>query len=580
MDSSIHGMAAGTASSPPAWRTRAAGVALTVEGLAALASVFWLLTANRPFITQAMQGRSMQQLDDWGFLLALALLTGGVHLLLVLLVASRRTVKAVIGVLLVASATAGYFTSAYGVYLDPSMLRNVLRTDPAEAGELLTWPWLVHMLAFVVLPLVLLWRVRLRPVGWRVAVRRRLGAITLALLAVLGAVLAVFQPLASLMRNHKELRYLMTPANVVWSVAQVAASDARAVSRARTVVAPDAQAGPSWSGRTRPLVVIVVVGETARAANWGLNPAGDSTPRQTTPRQTTPRLAALPVVNMPDVQACGTNTEVSVPCMFSAIGRRDYDQDRIRTQESLLHVAARAGVAVHWRDNQSGCKGVCDGLPNDHTSAASTPQLCAGGRCLDEALVHDLDQRLQALQGTHGTQLWVLHMLGNHGPSYFRRYPAAFGRFQPACQSDDLRHCSQQEIANAYDNALLYTDHVLATAIGRLAAHAGQVDSALVYASDHGESLGEHGLYLHGLPYAIAPEAQKRVPMIFWASPGLERSSGLRPGCLAPALREQGRRGGVAHDHIFHTVLGLLDVRTRARDAALDLTDACRDQPT
>jgi len=307
---------------------------------------------------------------------------------------------------------------------------------------------------------------------------------------------------------------------------------------------------------------VLVVGETARAANWGLSGYA---------RQTTPELAQLPVINFAAVDACGTNTETSLPCMFAPVGRRDYDESRIRGSESLLHVASRAGVAVHWRDNQSGCKGVCDGLSQDEVVSLNPAGLCADGHCLDEGLLSGLDERLAAAAARPGTQLLVLHTLGNHGPSYFRRYPAAFKRFQPACENDDLRQCSRQEVVNAYDNALLYTDHVLASLIARLQAASDRVDSALVYVSDHGESLGENNLYLHGMPYAIAPDVQTRVPMVMWLSAGLPRAVGLDAACLQRRAAQP-----AAHDHLFHTVLGLLGVHTALYEPAFDLTSGCR----
>jgi lipid A ethanolaminephosphotransferase len=365
------------------------------------------------------------------------------------------------------------------------------------------------------------------------------------------------------MRNHKEVRYLITPANYLWSLANLGVGEVRGAAKPREAIGLDAAPGPSWAARTKPMVVILVVGETARAASWGLSGYA---------RQTTPQLAALDVVNFPSVQACGTHTEVSLPCMFAPVGRRAYDESRIRGQESLLHVAHRAGVAVHWRDNQSGCKGVCDGLPGDTVSQVNAPGLCGDGRCLDEGLVHDLDQRLD---GAKGTQLWVMHMLGNHGPAYFRRYPPSFARFQPECREDDLHRCSVEQIVNSYDNALLYTDHVLATAIAKLRAHAAEVDSALVYVSDHGESLGERGMFLHGMPHAIAPDVQTHVPMVMWFSPGFERAAGFETGCLRPLLQREAP-GPIAHDHLFHTVLGLLDVRTRIAEPAWDLSAGCR----
>jgi lipid A ethanolaminephosphotransferase len=239
--------------------------------------------------------------------------------------------------------------------------------------------------------------------------------------------------------------------------------------------------------------------------------------------------------------------------------------------ESLLHVAARAGVAVTWRDNQSGCKGVCDGLPLETITSASAPGLCQGDRCWDESLLRGLDDRLRAMKGGKGTHLLVLHMLGNHGPSYFRRYPAAFERFTPVCQNDDLGRCSREEIVNAYDNALLYTDHVLASLIGTLGAHAASVESAMLFVSDHGESLGEKNLFLHGVPYAIAPNEQTRVPMVMWWSQGFGGAAGKSPDCLRERARQPAQ-----HDHLFHTVLGLLDVKTSLYASELDLVRGCR----
>jgi lipid A ethanolaminephosphotransferase len=447
----------------------------------------------------------------------------------------------------------------YGVYLDPSMLRNVLRTDMAEARELFSWDLLLHLLLYAVLPLLLLWRARIVNRPWLRAGAVRLGTVVLAAAALVGALLAVFQPFASLTRNHKEVRYLATPGNYLWSVATVAAEQLRGAARPRQPIGLDAAPGPSWAARARPLLVVLVVGETARAANWGLNGYA---------RQTTPELAQLPVISFSEVTSCGTNTEVSLPCMFAPVGRRDYDEGRIRGSESLLHVLARAGVAVRWVDNQSGCKGVCEGLPQEELIKLKPLGLCSDGRCLDEALLTNLDQRLASAQGA---QFLVLHMLGNHGPSYFRRYPAAFARFKPFCQKDDLQHCSQEEIVNAYDNALLYTDHVLAHLIAQLQAAQARVDSAMIFVSDHGESLGENNLYLHGLPFAIAPDLQKRVPMTLWLSQGLPAAAGLDVACLQRRALQP-----AAHDHLFHTVLGLLDVKTALYEPAWDLAQGCR----
>ncbi len=533
--------------------------AATSDQLVLAAGLFWALAVNRPFFVAASRAHTNANGWSWSFVVGLALMLAALHVLLTGLLSTRRSVKPVLALLAVVAAFALHFMQAYGAVLDPSMLRNALHTDFAETRELLSWRLALDLLLYAGLPIALLAcaRVQRRPV--RRALLSRALLLGLALATLLGALMWQFQPLAALMRNHKELRYLITPANVLWSLGSVLAADARGATRPRQPIGLDAAPGPRWAATTRPRVMVIVVGETVRSANWGLNGYA---------RQTTPLLAQLPVLNVPDTSACGTSTEVSLPCMFAPVGRRNYDEATIRGSESLLHVLARAGATVQWRDNQSGCKGVCDGLPTELVTAATAPGLCQGERCWDEGLLRGLDQRLQNAQGV---QVLVLHMLGNHGPSYFRRYPSAFERFTPACRDDDLGRCTQGEIVNAYDNAVLYTDHVLASLIATLDANAAKVDAAMLFVSDHGESLGEKGLFLHGVPHAIAPREQTQVPMLMWWSDGFGQTAGLDRPCMQRRSAEPAQ-----HDHLFHTVLGLLDVKTALYDAQFDLTRRCR----
>jgi len=531
----------------------------TVEQVALVAAVFFALSANGPFLSAAARGHAAAELGTWAYMLALVTALASLHFVLIALVANRWTLKPLLLLLATASALTAHFTARYGVHVDASMIRNVLQTDVAEASELLTWSVWTRLLLYVGVPLALLWRVRIvrRPALRAVGVR----AIWMLAAALVGvaALWAVLQPFSSFIRNNREARHLITPGNVVWSLGTVLARDVRGAAKPRQAIGVDAKPGPSWAARHKPMLFVLVVGETARAANWGLSGYA---------RQTTPQLAGLPVINFRDVSSCGTSTEVSLPCLFAPVGRRDYDRARIQDSEGLLHVVSRAGVAVHWRDNQSGCKGVCDGLPNETVKVDGAPTLCANGHCFDEVLLHGLDARLAQAQGT---QLLVLHQIGNHGPAYYRRYPASFAKFVPACENEDLHRCSRAEIVNAYDNALLYTDHVLAQLIRQLASHADAVDSALLYVSDHGESLGESGLFLHGMPNAIAPDVQAKVPMVMWMSDGFRSHTGLSDGCL------QARSARAAsHDHVFHTVLGLLDVRTSLYESAFDLSAECR----
>jgi lipid A ethanolaminephosphotransferase len=538
------------------WRFRPT---VSTEVLAVAASLFFGFACNSAFLTGVLAGRSWTDPATWVFSASMLVMLTALHLLLLSLVLHRWIARPALSVLIVATAFATYYMQRFGVYLDPSMLRNVLRTDVAEASELFGLGMLPHLLFYAGLPLLVLWRVRVakRPLLRALAVR---GVTLVAASGLLiGSVLLVFQDFSALMRNQKELRYLITPANYLYSSARVLVSDTRQAAKPREVVGADARRAPSWATRTRPALFVIAVGETARAANWGLNGYA---------RQTTPELAALDVLNFSDVTACGTNTETSLPCMFSAIGRRDYDEDRIRGSESLLHVLNRAGFQVLWRDNQSGCKGVCEGLPQQQIDPAQLPELCVEGRCLDDALLQGLDTVARDAQGN---LVVVLHMLGNHGPTYSKRYPDTFRRFTPTCDTGELRKCSREEIVNAYDNALLYTDHILARTIAFLKERQARFDTALLYVSDHGESLGENGLYLHGVPYAIAPDEQTKVPMVWWLSEGFTSSFSLDRNCLARQIARPW-----AHDQLFHTVLGVLQVETSVYERKLDISAACR----
>ena len=543
--------------SPPGPRLR---YVASSDQLVLAAGLFWALACNRPFFAAAAQAGANGG-STWRLTIGLVSILAALHVLLAGLVSTRRTVKPVLALLAVVAAFALHFAQAYGTVLDPSMLRNALHTDVAETRELLSWRMAGDLLLYAGLPIALLLRADVRRRPLRRALIARALTLGLALATFLGALMWQFQPLAALMRNHKEIRYLIAPANVLWSLGAVLVADARGAAKPRQAIGLDAAPGPRWAAALKPRLLVIVVGETARAANWGLSGYA---------RQTTPELARLPVLNFPDTTACGTSTEVSLPCMFAPVGRRNYDEATIRGSESLLHVLARAGAAVHWRDNQSGCKGVCEGLPSEVLDAARMPDLCNRDRCWDEGLLRGLDERLGSAKGT---QVLVLHMLGNHGPSYFRRYPAAFERFTPTCRNDDLGQCSSAEIVNAYDNAILYTDHVLATLLATLQGHAASVDSAMLFASDHGESLGEKGLFLHGVPYAIAPREQTQVPMILWWSEGFGAGAKLDRACMQKRSAEP-----AAHDHLFHTALGLLDVKTALYEAPLDLTRGCRPQ--
>ncbi|MDX3930336.1 MAG: phosphoethanolamine--lipid A transferase [Stenotrophomonas sp.] len=524
---------------------------LSTEALIALASLFFAIAGNGLFWNSAMATHP----GSLRYALSLLLLLLGTHAFLLGLLVWRWNAKVVVSTLLMLTMLASHYMGRYHIYLDADMLRNVLATDRRESSELLTAS-LAGPLLLGLVPTLAVWRLQLTDRRWTGALSWRAGFLLLAAGVAVGGALLSFQEISALMRSQREVRYLATPANVLLGLPRALRGDNPVQRAPKLPIGVGAQAMHHASG-SRPRLLLVVLGETARAQNWGLN--GGS-------RQTTPELAQKPVINFPDMHSCGTSTEVSVPCMFSPWGRGDYDEKKIRAHQSLLHVLDHAGIGVLWRDNQSGCKGVCEGLPLQSLADATTPGLCANGRCLDEILLQDLPAQARAKPGD---RVIVLHQLGNHGPAYFERYPPRFRRFTPTCDTVDLGRCTRDQIANSYDNALLYTDHVLAQAIGTLQGME-DYDTAMIYVSDHGESLGEKGLFLHGIPYAIAPEEQTHVPMTMWFSTSFARNRGLDLECV----RQRAGRY-TDHDALFSSVLGLMQVRTALYAPQRDLFAAC-----
>lgn len=438
----------------------------------------------------------------------------------------------------------------YGVKMTPDMIRNFLATDQREAFEYwslsLAWVFVLTSLPGVLLSL------KLSAEVGSFSRFRRVGVCLVGLLFGLCSILAQFQSFSAAMRNDKSLRYLIAPVNIVYSTLSTTLRD-NSPEAAREIIVVDHN--PHLTVKSpKPTLMVVVIGETARSANWQL--AGYE-------RETTPQLATLPIVNIGKVKACGTSTDVSLPCMMSRIGRRDYDRDRIINEEALPAHLQRAGFAVTWVENQSGCKGVCRNVPTHR--AVSDAQLCTSNECLDGVLVMELQRALHALKGGDNAVLF-LHMMGSHGPAYSRRSTKDEAVFGEMCTDTSFKSCTPETIRAAYDASIRYTDRILAEMIKEL-GHYQDFNTALIYVSDHGESLGENGLFLHGAPYPLAPDEQVFVPMVMWMNSAFEKTYSVNRKVIDENIKKS-----VTHDHLYHTVLGMLRVQSETYDPKWDLS--------
>ncbi|MDH0062513.1 phosphoethanolamine transferase EptA [Leclercia adecarboxylata] len=522
------------------------------------ALLFTLL--NALFIHRSWQVISPARLHDVLFALSvpLVLFCGWVIVFSILNIPLIR--KPLLVLLTLGCAAATWFMFTYGAVIDQNMMVNVFETNSQEAAALVTPQLVVWLVVAGLLPASLLAMIRIRPGKWWHTLLIRLAAI-LASAVVIVLVAAVFyKDYASLFRNNKGIVKMVTPANYVSAIAKY--SKARWFAGDQTLIrlGEDALKGPVLLAQQKKTVLVLVVGEASRAENYSLNGYD---------RETNPELKKQNVINFPQASSCGTETAVSVPCMFSGMPRKKYDADLAHHQEGLMDVLGHAGVNLLWRDNDGGCKGACNRIPHTDMTQWKLQQFCKDNSCIDDVNLWRLDDMLD---GVKQDTVLVIHLMGSHGPAYYQRYPAQYRHFTPTCDTNEIQDCTHQALMNTYDNTILYTDSVVSKTIDALKARQSTLNTALVYLSDHGESLGENGLYLHGTPYMLAPEQQTHIPFIFWLSKDYQQNFGVDAQCL----RDQAAKEAVSQDNLFSTVLGMMNIRTSVYQPQMDLLTHCR----
>jgi len=469
--------------------------------------------------------------------------------------------KPALSIFFITAASASYFMNTYGIMIDKFMVQNTFETDVTEAGELLSFKLIAYIIMFGILPSLIICKLKFKQHSFIKGTLHRLSSLIVSVVVISLIAVMFYQDYASLFRNNRHLRHLINPINVISATSSYVTKHFKLDQITAQPIATDAKKHILPTANGKPNLTILVVGETARAANFSLN--GYS-------RNTNPELQRYGVTNFTNVSSCGTATATSLPCMFSKFAKDDYSHKKSKQFHGLLDVLSQADVSVVWRDNNSGCKGACDRVPHQQLSKSTHPTLCNSKECYDEILLNELDELTDDI---NQDTVIVLHQKGSHGPAYYQRYPKEFAQFQPVCETNQLQNCSQQSIINAYDNTILYTDHFLGEVIKFLDQYDGQYNTAMMYVSDHGESLGENGIYLHGTPYFIAPSTQTHVPFITWFSKSYQQSNNLDLACLSET-----RHNKLSHDNLFHSVLGLSNISTQEYNDKLDLFSACRQQ--
>ncbi|WP_151805734.1 phosphoethanolamine transferase [Acinetobacter bereziniae] len=523
----------------------------------------WLgLCLNFGFLGKVQALTPYQGIKAQLFLIATALVLIALYNLLLQLLDWKWTAKFFAIILVFIGGFSTYFVNSLGVVISPDQIQNMAQTDPGEVADLLSFQFFAWTLGFVILPILLILWVRIKPEKISKIVLFK-GLNIVGSLAVIGGLLFVFYvDYAAIFREHRDLKGMISPQNTVASTLSYFHKKAPKKNLPLIRYGEDAHIVEDIALQHKPKLMVLVVGETARAESFALNGYA---------KNTNPELSKqADIINFSQVSSCGTATAVSVPCMFSGMPRVNYDEQLASHREGLLDIAQRAGYKVTWIDNNSGCKGTCDRVEKFVIPQELEKKWCQGGECLDGILVDSLNVYLKQLpKDDKQPHLIVLHQMGSHGPAYYKRAPNEFKKFKPTCESNAIQGCSSTELINTYDNSIVYTDHILNQVIESLKQQ-DNYRTGFWYLSDHGESTGERGMYLHGAPYAIAPTQQTHVPMFMWFSENWKAASAKQINCLT-----QQKAAKLSQDNLFPSLLSLLNIQTQVIDQKNNMLHQC-----
>ncbi len=524
-----------------------------------LLAIWLTLALNWTFFHKIHQLTPYHGVKSWIFMAVIIIVLIGFYNLVMQLLNWKWTAKPIAAFLIFLGGLAAYSVNSLGVVITPDQIQNLMQTDRREAVDSLSQDFWIYMIFLVIIPWIIIALVKIKTDNIKETILKKLANIVMSLVVIGGLLFVYYVDFASIFRTNRELKGMISPQNFIGS--GLSYYRKKAPKKDLPLIKYGEDAVLSSKQNNLPKLMVLVVGETGRAESFALN--GYS-------KNTTPYLSKQDIINFNQVSSCGTSTAVSVPCMFSGMPRSDYDDSLASHREGLLDIAKRAGYKVTWIDNNSGCKGVCARTGIYPIKETLQKKWCEGIDCYDEILVDALNQYISSIPKDDKTpQLIVLHQLGSHGPAYYKRAPKAFQYFKPTCDTNAIQGCSTQSLINTYDNTIAYTDYVLSKVIDTI-KNQNRYQTAMWYLSDHGESTGEHGLYLHGAPYAVAPSQQTHIPMVMWFSPAWKQQSTAQVACIAKQ-----KTAKLSQDNLFPSLLSLLEIKTQTIDSKYDMLQNC-----
>lgn len=524
--------------------------------LSILIALYYALIINIPFYIKLYDILEKSNSMNIGLFLSMPIFIFAITNILFNLISWPYIAKPIFIFLILTSSIVSYVIYNYGISVDYGMIQNTFETDIGEAKSYLS----VHSIFWVtitgIIPSLVVAFVKIQK---RVSVIKKLVSIFISILIILLIAFFYFKDLSYIGRKNSELKEMIVPTYYLSSSYKYIKNTYFSSPVTYKKIGEDAKQAAKDPSQ-KPTLFFFVLGETARSQNYQLNGY---------PRPTNEYTSKQDVISFKDVASCGTATAVSVPCMFSALSRDEYKESVAKHQDNAIDILKRAGISLLWKENDGGDKDVANNITKTTLNREVVNEFCNGNSCYDMALLANLDSDIKSMQGD---RIIFIHLMGSHGPNYFKRYPDDQKKFTPDCQRNDVENCSSESIINSYDNTIHYTDFVISKLIDKLKGISDQYNTSLLYLSDHGESLGENGVFLHGLPYAFAPIYQTRVPLILWMSDDFKKAKHIDRGCL----KNEAQNTSISQDYIFHSLLGIMDVTTSAYKQELDLYKKCR----
>lgn len=507
---------------------------LSLISFSVIVTILNLVLYDIPFFQFAFENAELELLPKTFLMMTIIVVLFVLTFMMTYLVMfiSRRLGRILIAILQVINALSVYFVITYHVVLDDSMLGNVFNTRYSEASGFFSW-WLVgFVLLLGVIPSIFVLKC---PIKKEKRNGKRLGIVcgSSLMLSVVLLLLNINQTLW-IGRYDTELGGLIMP----WSYV---VNTIRLISMNKDKNVEEVKLPDGKITDTKKTVVVLVIGESARKANFQLYGYK---------RQTNPLLSKQQDLKVFEANSCATYTTAGVKAILEPM-------DSGTLYEILPNYANRTGVDVVWRTTNWGEPPVhikeYHGRDELHKLYPELKDIN-----YDELLFTGLRERIE--KSAKSKVLIVLHTTTSHGPVYSQKYPKEFEKFSPVIDNVEQADKDIDKLINAYDNSIVYTDYLLSNLIDTLRSLTGW-QTAMMFVSDHGESLGENKLFMHGVPMTMAPAYQYEIPFLVWTSDGFRNVKSQGTSLPKP----------IDQHYVFHSVLNLLSIESPAYKSEYDI---------